>query len=397
MVAPFGYCVFWFGIWGGIGLRQSRQARELEKLGGDYFNNSDYFLHSGRGSFCYDVPQDDLYDNGTRIFHNYFPGITPVCTLESTNQASFNVLYSFSYPNSWGGAGFGQILTFLYLVGVAVYFCTSSDSGSIVVDFLASNGRHEHHWIQRLFWAVTEGAVATALLNAGGKNGLDAVQAASIIAGLPFTLFLLYCQQTMYEFCVQAVNEDQEFFELSHRRVFSVPTYGGIFNGMEWLASLGRVHPERVEIGIDKPQTLHIVEFMKGLVVPYMSLYEIVSKFYSAPNQRSTNIISCGLYAIMYYIWIALFICVVKWEPIRAWGWMAFFVNGVMLTSIKADYRAKKGIHGNIIGDFLSSHFFFPQVLAQLVIDVRESESTEETSDEEVTNLVNSEEENYEA
>ena len=53
------------------------------------------------------------------------------------------------------------------IFALAVYFITSSDSGSLVVDTLASNGAEEHHWIQRVFWALTEGALATGLLVAG--------------------------------------------------------------------------------------------------------------------------------------------------------------------------------------------------------------------------------------
>lgn len=382
------YCLFWFGIWGGAGLRQSRQATELQALGQEYYNDTSYFLHGEEGSVCYDVPQEDLFYNGTLIFTNYLKGVTPVCNMESTDMASFNLLYSFSYPDSYGGGGFGSTLTVLYLIAVAIYFCTSSDSGSLVVDFLASNGKHEHHWLQRMFWAFTEGAVATALLNAGGRNGLAAVQAASIIAGLPFTLFLAYCMQSMYEFCDQAQHDDQEFFEFGHRKEFKVPVYGGIFNALEYAFSGGSVHPERVEIGIDRPLRVHVVECVKGLLVPYVPLWEITNKIYPAANQKITNVLTCGLYAAMYYAWIALFISVVEIESMRAWGWTAFFINGVLLCSIKFDYRARKGIHGNVIGDFFSSFFIFPQVLAQLVIEVRQDGFSMETTEEERENLV---------
>ena len=74
----------------------------------------------------------------------------------------------------------------LSLVALTIYFVTSSDSGSLIVDHLASNGHEDHHWAQRVFWAFTEGAVATALLVAGGSRALAALQAASIVFGLPF-------------------------------------------------------------------------------------------------------------------------------------------------------------------------------------------------------------------
>jgi choline-glycine betaine transporter len=71
---------------------------------------------------------------------------------------------------------------------VALFFVTSSDSGSFVVDMLASGGHPDPPLWQRLFWATTEGAVAIVLLLAGG---LGALQSAAIATGLPFCLVLL--------------------------------------------------------------------------------------------------------------------------------------------------------------------------------------------------------------
>jgi hypothetical protein len=74
--------------------------------------------------------------------------------------AWFNVLFSFSFPLDFE-YGFGPFLSWLSLVSVAVYFITSSDSGSLIVDHLASNGFEDTHWLQRVFWAFTEGAVVS--------------------------------------------------------------------------------------------------------------------------------------------------------------------------------------------------------------------------------------------
>ena len=67
------------------------------------------------------------------------------------------VMDSYSYPDSNGFAGFGTFLSGLTIFTLAIFFITSSDSGSLVVDMLSSNGATEHHWIQRAFWAITEG------------------------------------------------------------------------------------------------------------------------------------------------------------------------------------------------------------------------------------------------
>ena len=71
---------------------------------------------------------------------------------------------------------------------VAIFFVTSSDSGSFVVDMLTSGGDPDPPVWQRVFWAVSEGVVAAVLLLAGG---LAALQSAAINTGLPFCLILL--------------------------------------------------------------------------------------------------------------------------------------------------------------------------------------------------------------
>jgi choline/glycine/proline betaine transport protein len=71
---------------------------------------------------------------------------------------------------------------------VVLFFVTSSDSASMVIDIMASGGNPDPPVGTRLFWAVTEGLVAATLLLAGG---LEALQAASITAALPFTVILL--------------------------------------------------------------------------------------------------------------------------------------------------------------------------------------------------------------
>lgn len=75
------------------------------------------------------------------------------------------------------------------IIVVVLFFATSSDSGSLVIDVLTNGGDPNPLWQTRLFWAVLEGGVAAILLLAGG---LTALQTASITAGLPFAVVLLF-------------------------------------------------------------------------------------------------------------------------------------------------------------------------------------------------------------
>jgi choline/glycine/proline betaine transport protein len=71
---------------------------------------------------------------------------------------------------------------------VAVFFITSSDSGSLVVDTIAAGGETETTAVQRVFWCALEGLIAAVLLLAGG---LAALQSATIATALPFSLIML--------------------------------------------------------------------------------------------------------------------------------------------------------------------------------------------------------------
>jgi len=74
------------------------------------------------------------------------------------------------------------------IILVIVFFVTSSDSGSLVIDTITAGGKVDAPVSQRIFWCTFEGLVAIALLVGGG---LGALQAMVISTGLPFTIILL--------------------------------------------------------------------------------------------------------------------------------------------------------------------------------------------------------------
>ncbi|HSR73160.1 MAG TPA: BCCT family transporter [Kiloniellales bacterium] len=80
------------------------------------------------------------------------------------------------------------ITSFVGIVLVIVFFVTSSDSGSLVIDTITAGGKLDAPVSQRVFWASFEGLVAIALLLGGG---LGALQAAAVSTGLPFAAVLL--------------------------------------------------------------------------------------------------------------------------------------------------------------------------------------------------------------
>lgn len=85
----------------------------------------------------------------------------------------------------------GNVLSVIAVVLVLVFFITSSDSGSLVIDSITAGGKIDAPVPQRIFWASVEGAIAAALLWIGGTEAIQALQAGAISTGLPFTFVLL--------------------------------------------------------------------------------------------------------------------------------------------------------------------------------------------------------------
>ena len=106
---------------------------------------------------------------------------------EEVSTALFVMLESFPLT---------EVASFIGILLVTIFFVTSSDSGSLVVDHLTSGGKLDSPVPQRVFWAVTEGLCAAALLLGGG---LTALQSASIATGLPFTFVLLIMCYSLYK------------------------------------------------------------------------------------------------------------------------------------------------------------------------------------------------------
>ena len=74
------------------------------------------------------------------------------------------------------------------IVLVIIFFVTSSDSGSLVIDAITAGGKLDAPVAQRVFWCAFEGIVAITLLVSGG---LVALQTAALTTGFPIALVLI--------------------------------------------------------------------------------------------------------------------------------------------------------------------------------------------------------------
>jgi BCCT family betaine/carnitine transporter len=91
-----------------------------------------------------------------------------------------------------------QVVSSFAVILLLIFFVTSSDSGSLVIDTITAGGKLHAPVAQRIFWAVMEGLVAAILLFGGGDTVLGALQAGAITTALPFSILLLLCCVSLY-------------------------------------------------------------------------------------------------------------------------------------------------------------------------------------------------------
>ena len=140
-----------------------------------------------------------------------------------------------------------SIISFVTVLLIITFFVTSSDSGSLVIDSLASGGMETPVW-QRVFWASSEGVVAAVLLVAGG---LGALQTAAITSALPFAVIILISAAGMWR---ALVIEGHQYNSLKshrhhHRR--------GVNEGPDYWK-------KRLADLVDFPKKEPVLEFING-------------------------------------------------------------------------------------------------------------------------------------
>ncbi len=91
-----------------------------------------------------------------------------------------------------------ELASLIAIILLIIFFVTSSDSGSLVIDTITAGGKLHAPVPQRIFWASIEGLIAIVLLVGGGSAALASLQAGAITAGLPFTVVLLICCISLY-------------------------------------------------------------------------------------------------------------------------------------------------------------------------------------------------------
>ena len=129
----------------------------------------------------------------TIIWMSIFGGIAIDQVINKVGELGANGLTDISLTlfHVYDALPFSAAISILSIVLVLIFFITSSDSGSLVIDSITAGGKIEAPIPQRIFWATVEGAIAAAMLWIGGKEALQALQSGVVATALPFTFVLL--------------------------------------------------------------------------------------------------------------------------------------------------------------------------------------------------------------
>ncbi|WP_443068939.1 BCCT family transporter, partial [Sulfitobacter sp. HI0076] len=136
------------------------------------------------------------------IWMGVFGGIAidQILTSPETSLVKANVIDSYSPELSLFGMlnelPFTKVASTIAILLALVFFVTSSDSGSLVVDTITAGGKIDAPVPQRIFWCIVEGLIAIVLLIGGG---LSALQAGVTATGVPFAILMLVMCYTVYK------------------------------------------------------------------------------------------------------------------------------------------------------------------------------------------------------
>ncbi len=168
---------------------------------------------------------------------------------------------------------FSEVLSFISLIMVVVFFVTSADSGAMILNMLSAHGRDDTSLFQRILWSVMIGLVTMVLLYAGG---LSAVQTASIVGALPFSLALLWALWGFFKALhVDSVKRDAQ--------TLSVPSpIVSVSNQQSWrdrLSSLlkfpGNTQVMKFQLYVVKPALIQFADELKAYGVECQVIDEV--------------------------------------------------------------------------------------------------------------------------
>ena len=187
-----------------------------------------------------------------------------------------------------------NILSFIVISVIIIFFVTSADSGMLVMDSISTKNSSKSPKVQMVFWGVLLATLALMLLNAGG---LEALQTMTLITALPFAaimiLFVVSLMKALvidyryYEkgLSVSTIPWSGEFWKERLKKIVSFKTKDAVKTFMEdqVLPAFTELKEEFAVNGID----VEINYIPEKLKISLEIHHDIVNNFiYGVMNQK---------------------------------------------------------------------------------------------------------------
>merc|ERR1719508_345621 len=379
MAAPVIYCFMWMIIFGGAGLRMEREAAQNDLSCHNIDMGRVFSLARGNPGTLIS------FDDGLCAPKDCNACSTTLLTIKIGDGLTYEGLKKeaqmFGKPEWWGKTtvtrnltrlscrkteemwfdmmmsygDLGNFLSGFSLISLILYFVTSSDSGSLVIDCLASNGHPEPPKLQRVLWALIEGLTATALLVAGGRSALTALQAMSIATGLIYTILMcIACLALWRAMQVEAGDLDPNgpTFDVDLLDPFFTDPFDQVVSKFFSTSKL-------------------LLHFIINLVLAPHTVAKTASRVISVSTFWPV-VISLSFFLLMFVILHVLQIVV---EGAWALAWISYIAFGSGVSFVRTRARNHLNIPGHPLEDFCLSLLLYPSVALQMEMSTREEKN----------------------
>jgi len=251
------------------------------------------------------------------------------------------------------GEGIFMFLGIIALIGVVLYFVTSSDSGSYVDDTLSAGGLMHCPIPQRIYWAVTEGACACALMYSGGTQALKALQAISIISGFPLTIGICFMCASLHRACKYDLGE-ADIME-------STRFITGLFDWTEGFQP-------NMPVGVPLPNAAtRFGSLLLSWVAPFYTLHDMNVKLFSPAK---AGLVTATI-AAMFVGWIGCMLGELSSPNVSYIGWVCYtcMISAILYVRVKA--REAYNVYGYSLEDAFSCLVMWPFVCSQLSLQAK--------------------------
>jgi len=331
LIVPSIWSFLFLGVFGAAQIRITNEAKNAGLTGSGM--NTTYGSIAAKAFPSSTVGFSRLQEDGSSKWETV-PHLTRIGQLITEDVV-------FEHLSYYGGPGFSYFFTLITLLCIVLYFVTSSDSASFVVDMMAANGIEEPPLLQKIFWCTTEGAAAIGLLwsapSSDPKAALSAIQALPIVLGLPFTFVLFWICQSFVILCAE--ESGLRPIDRKNFRVF-------IFN-----------------FGWDKSVAAGLIDLVVAAFCPFIKLGEIAEKTYGSGKMMWTiGMLICWVTTIAFAV-----LSVVD----NAFSYMAcccLLMDTILIAAVRSACRTKLGITGDILSDVITC-LFYPCALTQMAAE----------------------------